>query len=84
MVVINAKEIAVTGRKAERKLYRHHTGYPGGLKEINFSQLQQKKPDEVAICRDISTFFFWYTQSTQFILSFADNSKGSLRHVTKK
>ena len=52
MVVINAKEIAVTGRKAERKLYRHYTGYPDGLKEINFSQLQQKKPEEVST-------FFW-------------------------
>jgi large subunit ribosomal protein L13 len=39
----------VTGKKAEQKLYRHHTGYPGGLKEIVYKDLQEKKPDEVYI-----------------------------------
>ena len=33
VVVINAKEVQVTGNKAQQKLYRYHTGYPGGLKE---------------------------------------------------
>ncbi|CAB4486459.1 ribosomal protein L13 [Rhizophagus irregularis] len=47
VVVINAKEVIVTGKKAEQKLYRHHTGYPGGLKEIVYKDLQEKKPDEI-------------------------------------
>ncbi|CAG8535227.1 11146_t:CDS:2 [Funneliformis caledonium] len=47
VVVINAKEVMVTGRKAEQKLYRHHTGYPGGLKEIVFKDLLEKNPEEI-------------------------------------
>ena len=33
MIVINADKVRLTGRKDEQKLYRHHTGYPGGLVE---------------------------------------------------
>ncbi|KAG1639934.1 hypothetical protein G6F44_007332 [Rhizopus delemar] len=46
VVVINAKDILVSGKKAEQKLYRHHTMYPGGLKEINFKDLQAKDSTE--------------------------------------
>ncbi|CDS08912.1 Putative 50S ribosomal protein L13 [Lichtheimia ramosa] len=44
VVVINAKDVLVSGRKAEQKLYRHHTGYPGGLKEITYNDLKAKDP----------------------------------------
>ena len=44
VVIINAEKIEVTGRKAEQKLYRHHTGYPGGLKTVNFEKLIEKHP----------------------------------------
>ncbi|KAJ1996879.1 54S ribosomal protein L23, mitochondrial, partial [Coemansia thaxteri] len=47
VVVVNAKHVAVTGRKRELKLYRHHTGFPGGLKEITMAQLQQKNPEKI-------------------------------------
>lgn len=47
VVVINAKDVLVSGKKAEQKLYRHHTMYPGGLKEINFKNLQANDPTEV-------------------------------------
>ncbi|CCU99663.1 unnamed protein product [Malassezia sympodialis ATCC 42132] len=47
VVVTNASHIAVTGRKAEQKLYRHHTMYPGGLKEIPFKAMLQSKPEEI-------------------------------------
>lgn len=47
VVVINAKDILVSGKKAEQKLYRHHTMHPGGLKEINFENLQAKDATEV-------------------------------------
>jgi len=47
VVVINAREIKVTGRKADQKLYRHHTGFPGGLKEIPFKQMMEKHPERV-------------------------------------
>lgn len=47
VTVTNAKRIAVTGRKAEQKVYRHHTMWPGGLKEISFETMLERKPDEV-------------------------------------
>jgi large subunit ribosomal protein L13 len=47
VVVSNARNIKVTGRKAEQLVYRHHTMYPGGLKEIKYKEMMQRKPDEV-------------------------------------
>ena len=46
VIVINAEKIAVTGKKMTDKVYKHHTGYPGGLKEITLEKLLQKKPAE--------------------------------------
>jgi len=47
IVVINAEKIKVTGNKAQNKVYYSHSGYPGGLKEITFEKLMDKKPTEV-------------------------------------
>ncbi len=47
VVVINAEKVRVTGKKEEQKLYRHHTGYPGSLKEIKYKELQHKKPEAI-------------------------------------
>ncbi len=47
IVVVNADQIAVSGNKAEDKLYHRHTGHPGGLKTINFGDLQAKRPGRV-------------------------------------
>ena len=47
IVVINAKEIKVTGNKATDKLYQSHTGFPGGIKTISFEKLLEKKPESV-------------------------------------
>ena len=47
VVVINAKDIAVTGKKWDQKLYRHHTGFPGGLKEIPMSRIMERNPERV-------------------------------------
>lgn len=44
VVVINAEKALLTGRKTEQKLYYHHTGYPGGLKTLNFEKLSAKHP----------------------------------------
>ena len=41
IVVINAEKIAVTGNKEEDKIYYRHTGYPGGIKDINVSKLRE-------------------------------------------
>jgi large subunit ribosomal protein L13 len=47
VVVVNAAKLRVTGRKAERKIYYRHSGYPGGLKTTNFAKLQAAKPELV-------------------------------------
>lgn len=47
IVVINAEKVAVTGNKANAKMYYRHTGYPGGLKEANFATLQAEKPEMI-------------------------------------
>lgn len=47
IVVVNAEKIRVTGAKKTDKLYRHHTGYPGGLKTISFEKLIDKAPERV-------------------------------------
>lgn len=47
IVVINADKVAVTGAKAQDKMYYRHTGYPGGIREINFDDLQARKPGRV-------------------------------------
>jgi large subunit ribosomal protein L13 len=44
IVVINAGKVKVTGNKRNDKMYYSHSGYPGGLKEINFAKLVAKKP----------------------------------------
>ena len=44
IVVVNAAKIRVTGRKAQRKTYYRHTGYPGGIRETSFADLQAKPP----------------------------------------
>lgn len=47
IVVINAKNIKVTGNKAKDKIYYRHTGYPGGIKSINFNHLLKQKPTAI-------------------------------------
>ena len=47
VVVVNAEKVVLTGKKMKDKIYYHHTGYPGGLKEVNAEKLLAKKPTEV-------------------------------------
>ena len=47
VVVINAEKVIVTGRKNEQKLYRRHSGRPGGMKTETFNQLQQRIPERI-------------------------------------
>ena len=49
VVVINAKEIAVTGKKSKDKIYDHYTGYPGGIRQYNFEKLLEKDPREIIL-----------------------------------
>lgn len=47
VIVINADKVALTGRKRAQKMYYRHTGYVGGLKEINAEDLLERKPEAV-------------------------------------
>ena len=44
VIVINAERVKVTGRKEEKKVYRHFTGYPGGLVEKSFRRVRAERP----------------------------------------
>ncbi len=47
VIIYNAKEVVLTGRKKETKIYFRHSGYPGGLKETKVGELLKTKPEEV-------------------------------------
>tara|TARA_B100001029_G_scaffold119154_1_gene98893 strand:+ start:2877 stop:3302 length:426 start_codon:yes stop_codon:yes gene_type:complete len=47
VVLVNAKNIEVTGNKSENKIYFRHTGYPGGIKQISFKDQLEKDPEKI-------------------------------------
>jgi large subunit ribosomal protein L13 len=47
VVVVNAEKVAVTGKKRTQKLYRRHSGRPGGMKTETFAKLQQRLPERI-------------------------------------
>lgn len=49
VVITNAEKVRVTGRKAETKVYRHHTGYIGSLVERPYERMIEEKPEEVVM-----------------------------------
>jgi large subunit ribosomal protein L13 len=44
VIVVNIDKVVFTGRKLDQKMYRRHSGYPGGLKETSYRDLMQRKP----------------------------------------
>lgn len=47
LIVLNAARVHLTGRKETEKLYRSHSGYPGGLKTATAAELRKKKPERI-------------------------------------
>ncbi|CEA02993.1 50S ribosomal protein L13 [Pseudomonas saudimassiliensis] len=47
IVVVNAEKIHVTGNKAQDKIYYSHSGFPGGIKSINFEKLNLRAPERI-------------------------------------
>jgi large subunit ribosomal protein L13 len=47
IIIVNADKVRLTGAKEEQKVYRRHSGYPGGLKEIQAKRLRLKKPERM-------------------------------------
>jgi large subunit ribosomal protein L13 len=46
IIIINADKIQLTGDKLQQKKYRYYTGYPGGLREVDYQTMLQKKPEK--------------------------------------
>src|SRR6202167_4909497 len=47
VVVINAERVRLTGNKIDQKIYRHHSGHPGGLKEVPIRRVLERRPADV-------------------------------------
>jgi large subunit ribosomal protein L13 len=47
VIVVNARKAVFKGSKAEQKVYRHHTRYPGGLREMSVTEMFEKHPDRI-------------------------------------
>lgn len=47
VIVVNAEKVVVTGKKSDEKLYRRHSGRPGGMKSETFAQLQARIPERI-------------------------------------
>jgi large subunit ribosomal protein L13 len=47
IVVVNAEKVKLTGNKIDQKVYRRHSGYPGGLKETPIRRMLERRPEEV-------------------------------------
>src|SRR5699024_2298477 len=45
VIVLNCDKVVLTGKKLEQKIYRRHTGKPGGLKEIKYERLMRERSD---------------------------------------
>ncbi|HGE69740.1 TPA: 50S ribosomal protein L13 [Candidatus Poribacteria bacterium] len=47
VIVVNAEKVRLTGKKADKKVYYRHTGYPGGIKFTSFNDMIKNKPERV-------------------------------------
>jgi large subunit ribosomal protein L13 len=47
IIVVNAEKVSMTGNKWDQKIYYHHTGYTGGLKQISARKLREKRPEDI-------------------------------------
>lgn len=45
VIIINAEKAVLTGKKLDQKMMRHHSNYPGGLKETPYREVMEKKPE---------------------------------------
>lgn len=49
VIIVNCDKVRLTGKKLEKKFYTYHTGYVGGLKQIQYKKLMEEKPDKVVM-----------------------------------
>ena len=82
VVVTNAKKVKVSGRKEDQVLYRKHTMYPGGLKEVRYKEMMKRKPDEVRCAH-----YRWeggHSHSFCFVFRPTDYSPSGIWNVAQK
>ncbi len=46
VIVLNAEKVVLTGKKLDQKIYRHHSGFPGGMKELKYRTFMATKPEK--------------------------------------
>ena len=46
VVILNSDKVVLTGKKLDQKMYRHHSGYPGGLKEVKYKDFMKDNSDK--------------------------------------
>jgi large subunit ribosomal protein L13 len=46
VIIVNCAKIVLTGKKLDQKMHRHHTGYPGGLREVTYREFMSKTPEK--------------------------------------
>ena len=49
VIIVNADKVKVTGRKLDQKIYYHHSGYVGGLKQTTLREMMARKPERVVV-----------------------------------
>lgn len=49
VIIVNCDKVRLTGKKLEKKFYTYHTGYVGGLKQIQYKKLMEEKPDKAVL-----------------------------------
>ena len=49
VIIINAEKAVLTGKKLEQKYYRHHSGWVGGLKEVQYAKLMSENPEKAML-----------------------------------
>ena len=47
VIIINADKVRLTGKKEDQKLYRYHSGYPGGLREVSARKMREARPIKI-------------------------------------
>ena len=47
VIIVNADKVRLTGNKENKKTYRYHTGFPGGIREIPYAELLEKHPERI-------------------------------------
>ena len=69
VIVINCADAVLTGNKLEQKLYRHHSGWVGGLKEIKYKRIMETRPE------------FAMTQAVKGMMAKNSRDRGALKRL---